>query len=76
MKKLRIKINQWIADKQILNVKYIWQKVGRVMFRGRLHQYSEDDKMYLFYVYDSRSVLKINRNQVDNMESNVNRIIF
>jgi hypothetical protein len=45
MKKLRIKINQWIEDKQTLYVEYIRPKVGRVMFRGRLLQYSEDDKM-------------------------------
>ncbi len=60
------RMDQWKRSNQLLYVQYTLIKKGPQKFFGRLIQINDDQ--LLFYIDDTKSVMNLNINQIDQIE--------
>lgn len=67
MERFFTKAEQWQQDNILLRVTYSKARVGTITFSGRVIQISPDHKQLLFYNDDTKSVLNIELNAIDDV---------
>ncbi|WP_421380836.1 hypothetical protein ACOJQI_18725 [Bacillus salacetis] len=59
---------KWQKENKLLNVEYLRIKKGRFSFSGRLIQFHLDTQTLIFYVDDTKSVVSLHLNQIENID--------
>ncbi|WP_226671572.1 hypothetical protein [Metabacillus litoralis] len=67
MERFFSKAEQWQQDNILLRVTYSKARVGTITFSGRVIQISPDQKQLLFYNDDTKSVLNLELNAIDDV---------
>jgi hypothetical protein len=58
---------KWQQENKLLNVEYLIIKKGKFSFTGRLLQFQPDTDTLIFYVDDTKSVISLQLNQIENI---------
>jgi hypothetical protein len=58
----------WQLENKLLKVEYLTTKKGKSSFSGRLIQFHPDTQTLIFYMDDSKSVIALYLNQIENIE--------
>ncbi|MGM0847402.1 MAG: hypothetical protein ACQEUT_20985 [Bacillota bacterium] len=57
----------WQQENKLLNVEYLIIKKGRFTLTGRLIQYQAENQTLIFYADDTKSVISLHLNQIENI---------
>ncbi|TYR73867.1 hypothetical protein FZC79_17265 [Rossellomorea vietnamensis] len=58
---------KWQQENKLLNVEYLIERKGKFSLTGRLLQYSPANRIVIFYDDDTKTVLSLHLNQIENI---------
>jgi hypothetical protein len=58
---------KWQQENKLLNVEYLIERKGKFSLAGRLLQYSPANQIVIFYDDDTKTVLSLHLNQIENI---------
>ncbi|MGD7024919.1 hypothetical protein ACQCVK_20335 [Rossellomorea vietnamensis] len=58
---------KWQQENKLLNVEYLIERKGKFSLTGRLLQYSPANQIVIFYDDDTKTVLSLHLNQIENI---------
>ncbi|MGD6969384.1 hypothetical protein ACQCVP_23655 [Rossellomorea vietnamensis] len=58
---------KWQQENKLLNIEYLIERKGKFSFAGRLLQYSPANQSVIFYDDDTKTVLSLHLNQIENI---------
>ena len=58
---------KWQQENKLLHVEYLMIKKGKFSFSGRLIQFHPDTQTVIFYNDDTKSVVSLHLNQIENL---------
>ncbi|RIW38785.1 hypothetical protein D3H55_00020 [Bacillus salacetis] len=62
-------LRNWQLENKLLRVEYLTAKKGKSSFSGRLLQFYPDTRTLIFYMDDTKSVISLYLNQIENINA-------